>query len=1150
MPASIVLSAIYGDLILAAAALGNIGFAVATFAINFAVSAIVTRSFLGKPKTESNSVRQQVPPSTDNRLPVVYGDAWLGGTFVDAVLSTDQQTMYYVIAVSHISPEGQFTYDTTKFYYGDRLVTFGTGASVASLTDDANNVDTKIAGFLEINLYTSNAAGVITTVRGSAPNVVMGGSDIGAQFQWPSSGRQMNGLAFAIVKLKYSTDAGTTGLQPLTFKVSHTLNGTGVAKPGSVLKDYLSNEIYGGAVPLANINTTACAALDTYSDQTIPYTPSGGGSATQARYRVNGVLDTGETVLNNIDHILTACDSWLAYQAETGQWAPIINKAESTSFAFNDSNIIGDIRVSATDITQSINKVEATFPFKGSKDQPGTVLIETPSNLLYPNEPENKYTTTFNLVNDSVQAQYLANRMLEQAREDLIVSFSTAYTGIQVNAGEVVSVTNASYGWTDKLFRVMKVTETSLPDGNLGARFELSEYNAQVYDDASITQFSPAPNSGISSGYYFPALTAPTIGDQAPNGVPPTFSVTCQVPSAVRVTTITLYYTTSTTPTQNDWKVWAIQTSAANTAFTAGSNIKFAEVSLPPGTYYFAFSVGNDVSISGLSPSSQAITWTPITADFNPSVLTVFPATPYLWIFGPAQSWTGDDGTVTETTGGLTIAGSSGPIFFYSPDISISGQSYTKVRMKVRRVAGSGWNGVVGYSTTAHGVGSGYTKVIPNPSLTSAWQTLEWDMTSLTAGGGDWIVGSTDAVLSYANFAAFPATGAFDKVYFAQDTSLAYRWNGSIYVFTPTASNITKVVFLLGETSADQFEIAQVDFYSPVVDEFGWTSYNCNLVKNYDYLSVDATGNDPAFVSPAGIEAQGAANTKVRMKIKRTSGAGWVGKMYYATGTRNSGVVRGFNENYVQFSNQIPPLNQWCIIEWNMDASATPAGRLNDWSVNTIYRLRFDLGATSADDFQIEWISVGSFGPVKIDKINIKDYIENASIGVLEVGQLKTQNIEIGSVTSLSVGEFAEQNIYNGTAVNYVDSLAVNSKVIEGINKSNGDVILTGNHYLFIASSGANSVVFRIQLLVNVFDGTNAVTVSESYIQVPRIATRTTQHRIPFGTMLRREDFAPGIYTVSFYVQVDSFDPATGNPSSVMTTVGYSAYMELVETKV
>lgn len=595
----------------------------ATFAVSFALSQVVTRIFSENPESQQDmGVRQQVPPSAVNAIPVVYGDAYMGGTFVDAVLTTDQKTMYYVLAISSIgqanatlgTAAGVFNFDTAEMYYGDRLITFdGTDLTkVVSLTDEAGNVDTKISGNLYISLYKSSNAGVITSVNGaSAPSTVMGGADIASAQRWPSSNRQMNNLAFAIVKLVYNRDADTTALQPITFHVSHYPNGASVAKPGDVWLDYITNPSYGGAVSPSSVDTTCVATLNAYSDQTITYTPSGGGSpVTQARYRINGVLDAGQTVLSNIDRIMTACDSWMTYSAALGQWSVVINKSESAAYAFTDNNIIGDIRLSATDITSAINQVEARFPFKSNRDQASFVNLQTPSGLLYPNEPVNKYSITYDLVNDSVQAQYLANRLLEQAREDLIVSFNTTYYGIQVDAGNVVSVTNADYGWNAKLFRVMKVNEASLPDGSLGARLELSEYNSQVYDDYDITQFTPAPNSNLASPVFFSALSAPTVTASRPSDAVPSFDVQIAIPTTGRVTFGTLFYT-STPADSLSWKVLNTATSPNNTPVPNGTNYTFLNQVLPAGTFYFTYTVGNEIASSQKSSNSSAFVWSP-----------------------------------------------------------------------------------------------------------------------------------------------------------------------------------------------------------------------------------------------------------------------------------------------------------------------------------------------------------------------------------------------------------------------------------------------------------------------------------------------------------------------------------------------------------
>lgn len=586
----------------------------------FATSLVVSRVFGEKPpKMQDNGVRQQVPPATVNSLPVVYGDAYLGGTFIDACLTTTQKQMYYVLAISSISPNGQFSFDTTKMYYGDRLITFdGTDQTrVVSLTDGDGNVDTKINTNLNISLYTSDSSGNITNINGQDPwststNSMGSNSGLPSNLQWTSTNRKMYNLAFAIVRLNYSTDAGTTQLSPITFKVSHYLNGAGAAKPGDVWYDYITNTEYGGAVDSALVDSSSVTALNSYSDELITFTDNQGDPATQPRYRINGVFDTGTNVLENIDKLLECCDSWMTYSSVLGKWAIVVNKAETASLYFDDTNIIGDIKVSTLDINQSVNQIEAKFPSKLNKDIPDYVYLETPAALLYPNEPVNKYTTEFSMTNDSVQAQYLANRILEQAREDLIVTINTTYYGIQANAGDVVAVTNDVYGWDQKLFRVYKVQEASLPDGGLGASIDLTEYNAEVYDDKPITEFTPAPNSYLPSPSYFSALSAPVVSASSPTASVPSFDVTVTSPATGRVTYAILYYTVTATPSETDYYQLAMASTAGGLTYPNSTDYIFAAQSLPAGTYYFAFKVGNETNSSNISSLSSAFVWAPV----------------------------------------------------------------------------------------------------------------------------------------------------------------------------------------------------------------------------------------------------------------------------------------------------------------------------------------------------------------------------------------------------------------------------------------------------------------------------------------------------------------------------------------------------------
>lgn len=638
--------------------------AVGSFAmqtLTFATSLLTSRMFApqtpgydasGSTGGVTGNARVQVQPNTTTPIPMVYGTAFLGGKFVDAALTTDGQVMYYVFAITAISDNGTIVFNKNSMYYGDRKITFdalpGNPARVMSLTDNAGNVDTKIQNKLNITLFTSDKDGNITNYMypgqmpwGSGTGVMGPDSGLPTALQWSATNRKMYGTAFAIVRLQYSSEAGTTQMSPLTFSVSQFMNGPYVAKPGHVWYDYMTNKIYGAAVDPAYIDLASADALNDYSDELITFSNYSGGSATQARYRINGVLNTGINVLQNVDQILTACDSWMQYNAVSGKWAIVINKADAPSMAFDDDNIIGDIALGSVDINQAPNQIEAKFPDATNRDQYNYVNISVPTGLLYPNEPINKTSVTYELVNDSVQALYLANRFLEQNREDLLVTIQTNYQGIQTNAGDVVTVTNAAYGWDAKKFRAISVSESVNEDKTLSASIQLIEYNAQVYDNADITQYVPADNSDNPSSGYFSDLSPPAVVDSFPYAASPTFDINVAIPLKGRVTSIILYYTTSATPIATDWQVLDTQALSDSTIYVAGSTITFTDFNLAPASYYFAFKVGNDVAQSVLSPASTLFNWAPDSANSSSFVSTLSPVTLQVPYNGTTPTLTG-----------------------------------------------------------------------------------------------------------------------------------------------------------------------------------------------------------------------------------------------------------------------------------------------------------------------------------------------------------------------------------------------------------------------------------------------------------------------------------------------------------------------------
>lgn len=74
--------------------------------------------------------------------------------------------------------------------------------------------------------------------------------------------------------------------------------------------------------------------------------------------------------------------------------------------------------------------------------------------------------------------------------------------------------------------------------------------------------------------------------------------------------------------------------------------------------------------------------------------------------------------------------------------VNLAGRLIPKIRMRVRPTSASfSWEGVVYYNTSGHAYSGSFYKIIGSPTglAQNAWVIAEWDMTSLSAGGTDWI---------------------------------------------------------------------------------------------------------------------------------------------------------------------------------------------------------------------------------------------------------------------------------------------------------------------------------------------------------------------------------------------------------------------------
>mgnify|MGYP000288234028 CR=1 FL=1 len=169
-----------------------------------------------------------------------------------------------MLALSEVT--GGDTPDTITFgdvYWGGKKVTFESdGYTVASLTDESSGVvDTTVAGKIEFFFY-NNGSNNPTNSSQTAIEVMQ---TSGLIYTWDST-KLMTNTAFVVIHLTYSQTANIRGIEQTRFQLTNSRSNT-----GDVFYDYLTNEVYGGAIPVNQVDTTSLDELTTYSNEPFSY---------------------------------------------------------------------------------------------------------------------------------------------------------------------------------------------------------------------------------------------------------------------------------------------------------------------------------------------------------------------------------------------------------------------------------------------------------------------------------------------------------------------------------------------------------------------------------------------------------------------------------------------------------------------------------------------------------------------------------------------------------------------------------------------------------------------------------------------------------------------------------------------------------------
>lgn len=385
------------------------------------------------------------------QIPVIYGQRKVGGTRVFVETSGSENKYLYMALVLC---EGEVQ-EIGDIYINDELLT-----------------GSKYAPYVTIDKKLGTDSQTASSTLTAAPS-------------WTSTDT-LSGIAYLGIRLEFNQDVfssiptinavvkGRKVYDPRTSTTAYSSN------PALCLRDYLTNTRYGKGLDSSLIDDTAFSAAANACDTDV--TNYDGSGETVKRFSCNAVINTDQTIFNNVKIFLGGMQGMMPYQ--DGTYSLVIEDDYDSTFDFNTDNIISGFQIKGADKTSKYNKVTAKFVNPDANWQADAVIWPEPDSSDYTtflvednNKPLEK-EINLNTVNNYYQARNIAKTLcLASRKAGIQITFTATSDALKCSVGDIVTVTHPTPAWTSKEFRVLSLSINYDSTVNI----TLAEHNATVY---------------------------------------------------------------------------------------------------------------------------------------------------------------------------------------------------------------------------------------------------------------------------------------------------------------------------------------------------------------------------------------------------------------------------------------------------------------------------------------------------------------------------------------------------------------------------------------------------------------------------------------------------------------------------------------------
>lgn len=417
---------------------------------------------------------------------VVYGQVRKGGTVLwTDVTGTNNKYLYQLTAIAHGECES-----IEKVYFNDEVVWDdgdyqGEWAGAGALGSDVKIVvKTGTSSQAPVNPNADGAELSIsywinTTVDGNLYQHAL--NDIA--YVWTrfdhNPEKYPNGIPDVSVIIK-----GRKVYDPRIPEHSETNPSTWEysSNPVLCLFDYLRNEDFGAGIPASEFDESQIEDAADYCDQSI-------GSPSRTRYVCDGVVNTGQSVRNNIKNILSCMNGRITYAGGKLRIEPY-QYSTPHDLTLDEDIIIGDFSIVAKNPRQdNYNVVKGTFVSEHIDYIKTEYPKQTSSNDDYVTADVGEHVLNLDLpfTTNTIRAQRLAKLVLLRSRMQSRLRARLSAKALDYRVGDNINVSNAAFGIENQVYEIQTCSIGFDGENGVYVDIEARENSQDIYDHTAST---------------------------------------------------------------------------------------------------------------------------------------------------------------------------------------------------------------------------------------------------------------------------------------------------------------------------------------------------------------------------------------------------------------------------------------------------------------------------------------------------------------------------------------------------------------------------------------------------------------------------------------------------------------------------------------